>query len=314
MDSRKIDWLSTKPSKERLIVGAAVIGLLAVGYAVGRGDSGGNASIATANAAASGRLAPNGFVQPGAQPAPMAANASGSGPVPLSPLSSGPCSTFAPEGWQVTDKNNEGTIFTTQSADKRQIAAYAGMAINGGSAAGAYGPQFRSPEAATLYIVSQMTGEDTQTDGAEEPVGSYQAMHFKSATHSGYVLIYRFSLPADPAGYGMILRVAVGNSDAKSLGIAGSVMAATRCQSSLRPPPQGMAEYHARTDDHGAGSSDQGDDVTMAGTYNSQLGTGWVHDSTGRNYNVSVTDDWRNGPEGEGFYGPNGEKLQSGLQ
>ena len=55
-----------------------------------------------------------------------------------------------------------------------------------------------------------------------------------------------------------------------------------------------------------------------AGTYNAQLGTGWVHDSLGRNYNVDVTSDYdANGPDGPGYYGIVGgtrEKLQPGLQ
>ncbi|HEX4095977.1 MAG TPA: hypothetical protein VHX64_04570, partial [Caulobacteraceae bacterium] len=60
------------------------------------------------------------------------------------------------------------------------------------------------------------------------------------------------------------------------------------------------------------------DDSDFAGTYNAQLGTGWVHSASGVNYLVDADGDkWENGPDGPGFYvrhaNGNVEKLQPGL-
>jgi hypothetical protein len=98
------------------------------------------------------------------------------------------------------------------------------------------------------------------------------------------------------------------------VGEAGSVMAAIQCRSSLRPPPEGLYQVKARLSDHGASHSARGSDATLAGTYNAQLNVGWASDSAGRNYRVNVTEDWTNGPDGEGFYSPSGEKLTPGMQ
>jgi glucan-binding YG repeat protein len=59
------------------------------------------------------------------------------------------------------------------------------------------------------------------------------------------------------------------------------------------------------------------DDRDFAGTYNAQLGTGWVHSESGRNYlRDPDTQKWENGPDGPGYYvhhdNGNQEKLQPG--
>ncbi len=120
----------------------------------------------------------------------------------------------------------------------------------------------------------------------------------------------------DPAGYGLIMRIAIGSArDPRSVGVAGAVAAATRCQS-ITHPSDGPV-YHAPRDDHGTGRTGDGGDGDLAGTYNAQLGTGWVHDSAGNNYNVDVTTDYHaTGPDGPGYYRQNGNdliKLDPGL-
>jgi len=304
MTSQDNDGLWAKLARRPLVLGAGAIGLLVLGYAAGRDARGGKAPTAAVPPAAGSNAK-----------AAAPAVSSGGGPVALTEISSGPCRTYAPEGWVVTDKNKEGTIFTVQSPNHALTAAYAGMPVNGGMVSGAYGEQFRTPHSVALYVVGQLAGEEAQADGGEEAVGPYQALRFHGAEHAGYVLYYRFPLPADPAGFGLIMRIAIGKAgDTQSVGNAGSAMAAIQCQSSLRPPPQGLYQVQARLSDHGSGQSAAGSDVTLAGTYNAQLNIGWAHDSAGRNYRVNVTEDWKNGSDGEGFYSPTGEKLQSGLQ
>lgn len=306
MDFRNIDWFSAKPSRERIIIGVGVIALVAGGFALGRMGSGDSAPPAGNAAAASEAAAPAGVT------------AAAQGLVPLAPLDSGTCRTFAPEGWRIADQNKDGTVLTTVSPDGRMAASYGGTALSSAHAAGVYGDQFRTPESVARYMAGILTREEVQMDGPPEPVGVYQAWHFTTATHAGYLLLYRFDVPADPGGFGVIVRIAIGAAgDPKSVGVAGAVAAATRCNAVLHPSNGPV--YHAPREDHGAGTTVAGGDADMAGTYNAQLGTGWVHDpNTGQNYNVDVTGDWReNGPDGPGYYKQNGNdvtKLVAGLQ
>lgn len=312
MDFQKFDWLWRKPSRQRAMAGVAIIALVSIGYVVGRNDPKGNLADGIANAAVS--ATPTGSAAPEAVTGGMPRETVGAPLTPLEPLSAGQCHTFAPAGWRVIDQNKDGTVFTLQSGDGRLSAAYAGAAVGAGLVQGYYGPQYRTPETFALYAVQTITGEPAQQTGAPEPVGPYEAIRFTSASHSGYVLLYRFQVP-DPGGYGVMLRIAIGNAgDAHSVGIAGAVAAAARCTAVLHPSTGPV--YRAPRDDHGAGRA--GGDGDMAGTYNAQLGTGWVHDpATGQNYNVDVTSDWReNGPAGPGYYKQNGNdvtKLQPGL-
>jgi hypothetical protein len=62
-----------------------------------------------------------------------------------------------------------------------------------------------------------------------------------------------------------------------------------------------------------AGNCDDGD---LAGTYNVQLGTGYVHSETGQNFLVDPASDYQStGPDGPGYYrqvGNSYEKLIPG--
>ncbi len=308
-DWKNIDWFSPKPSKERIVIGVAV---LVVGFglfSLGRWTSSGSMPTALSRG---GSTQNHGFLGMGS-----GSEASASDPVPLQPLGASQCRTYAPEGWRVTDSNQQSTAFSTASADGSMMASYGAVGVNGGAAAGYYGEQFRSPENFALFTVRALTNEQAQMTGPEQSFGYYQVLSFATASHRGYALLYRFAVPADPNGYGLIMRIAIGTaSDPHSVGIAGSVAAATRCASTLVPPPADLPRPTTNSDTHSTEKSGD-DDVTMAGTYNAQLGTGWVHDDAGNNYNVDVTSDYHEtGPDGPGYYKRNGNdltKLQNGL-
>lgn len=246
-------------------------------------------------------------------------DARGSGPVPLNTVTERQCATFAPDGWTFTDVDDRSSTATLMSADHAMIASYGGLAINGGQAVGAYGPQFTTPENAIQFVIQALTGSPAQI-APQQTFGSYQVATIQSGAYGGYALYYRFGIPADPAGYGLIMRVALATGGPKAIATAGSVAAALRCQTQFQPHDWGVD----RGTGNGTGTSSKCvvdgncDDADLAGTYNAQLGTGWAHDpNTGRLYNVDVTSDWTNGPEGEGYYGPSGNgvvKLVPGLE
>jgi hypothetical protein len=236
-------------------------------------------------------------------------------PVPLQQISSPNCFTYAPAGWRGTDQNPRGPIFTVASPDGL-MASYAGVAINGGQARGMYGPQYRTPETFIGFLMQALTHEPMQQTAATQPWGYYHAVQYGSARYQSYALYYRFRLPAtadaDPAAYGLMMRLAIGHAgNPQSLAVAGSVAVATLCQGVLQPPPQGYGQYEPPKQTNRPTSRARNDDVTLGGTYNAQLGVGWAHDSAGRNYRVDTTRDYHaNGPEGPGYYAKQGNRLQ----
>ena len=317
-DFRNIDWFSPRPSKERLVIGLVVLVVGAGAYALGargvRSGPHGPAQAATqavvqSDDGAQGYAKTDDDLQ-------LVANGRGrgAGPVPLQPVQSGQCRTFAPQGWRVVDQNHDGTVFTLASGDGSKMASYAGAAIGSGQVQGFYGPQFRTPETFAMYAVGALTNGQAQPTGPAEQVGPYRAIRFSTGDRQGYVLLYTFRVP-DPGGYGVLMRIAIASAnDPKGVGVAGAVAAATRCTATLHPPTGPV--YHAPRDEHGAGSTGKGDDGVV-GEYNAQLGTGWVHDEACNNYNVDVSSDWsESGPDGGGFYKRNGNdvtKLKPGM-
>ena len=305
-DFKTIDWRSSGLTREKLLLAAGLLGLIGAGFSI--------AALVRHKPPAGPATAQAASPQSNGAPANGLSPTAGPGPMLLTPLQAGPCRTYAPAGWRITDQNPAGTVFTATSADGRLTGSYGGVIVNAAQASGFYGPQFRSPDAFVLYAVSLLTGEQPQPSGVEQAVGAYTAMPFTTATHSGYALIYRF--PGAGGGYGVIMRIAIGDgSDARSVGVAGAVAAATRCQAMVHP--SASAVYKATTEEHGTGGGgDSGDD--LAGTYNAQLGTGWVHDAAGNNYNVDVAADYHEtGPDGPGYYKINGNdviKLEPGLE
>jgi hypothetical protein len=299
-DWNNIDWLSMKPSKERAVIGMA---LLIVGGLLFQLFSGSGAS--------SGLAAPA-MAKDMMRPAAMISL------VPLEPVQSGNCQTAAPRGWHVTDQNQQGTVFSLASGDGAQVASYAGAAIGSGQVQGYYGPQYRTPETFALFAVGTVTGEQAQMTGAERAIGPYRAIQFTTGRRSGWVILYVFPV-SDPGGYGVIMRIAAGREgDRHSVGVAGAAAAAIRCRSIV--VPSNLPVYHAPSDpSHGASRACKGcSDSNLAGTYNAQLGTGWVHDDEGNIFNVDTSSDYHaTGPDGPGYYAQSGnswKKLEPGLE
>ncbi|HXC55687.1 MAG TPA: hypothetical protein VNU97_10340 [Rhizomicrobium sp.] len=309
------DWnkLFSKENQPKLIVAiVGVVALIVVMRFAGMGDL--PSAPANPGTVASGGAAPNAGVEP-----PGAAAPTGSGPVPLTPVAAGQCQTSAPDGWTVTDTNPNSTIFSLTSSDHSMIAAYAGLGM----------PPIMTPSQMVQQMIASATGAPVNVLSDGQSFGDYQVMTFSSGTYGGYVLYYKadgihdYTLPAEAQNFILIARIAMGaNGDKHSLATAGSVAAAIRCHAIFIPKPIGGDSD--RSSGHGAGTSAKCsggggcDDSDLAGTYNVQLGTGWAHDSLGRNFNVDVTTDWDdNGPDGPGYYanvGGTREKLQGGLE
>jgi hypothetical protein len=317
------DWnkLFSKENRPTLIaVAVGIVALLVVVSLVGAGDSGPGSGAPAA---------PNQTQAAGDAPPQSNGAPTGAGPVPLSPVAAGQCATQAPAGWTMVETNPNGSIFRVASADQTQQAAYMAMGMHGDAnlpSLNIYVPT-TPPNVLLQQAIGGIAGGPVNVISDGQTFGGYTVMTFTSGAYSGYALYYRasqnpdYTLPdAGQSAYILVARIAFGVAgDNKSVATAGSVAAAIRCSAIVIPHPiGGDTDRHAS---HGAGTSAKCegggdcDDSDLAGTYNAQLGTGWVHNpNTGQNYNVSVTDDWvENGPAGSGFYAPDGTKLDPGM-
>ncbi len=255
---------------------------------------------------------------PNASMPPKLANAGprASNPIPTQPLRNAFCHALAPAGWMIVDQDDRGATFSVSSPDGNQIAAYGIVGIGSGQAAGYYGPQFRTPAAFAQFLASTVAGQPVQAMGIQ-PFNGMQVMNFGGARH-GFVIYRTYPLPADPGGYIISARVAVGSSE-RDTPSSGAVAASIDCNTTFKAPPGGYTQVHAKPAETGISKRCKAGDCNdsdLAGTYNAQLGTGYVHSASGTNYLVDVTTDYHaTGPDGPGYYrqvGNSLEKLEPG--
>jgi len=179
-------------------------------------------------------------------------------------------------------------------------------------------PEYGNPETAVLALLSYRAGQPIRATGQSQDFYGAHVFTIEGAGKQGYVLYHYYAHTPDQ-GYTLTIQVALSDIE-RSVSVSGAVASSIVCNTALRPPSNGY--YHVETANP-LGTSErckkqgQCNDSDLGGTYNVQLGTGWVHSSSGQNYLVDVTTDYRNdGPEGPGYYRQNGnnlEKLEPGF-
>lgn len=251
----------------------------------------------------------------------MAGQAASAGrePTPLQPVNGKYCHAQAPQGWSIVDQDDRGSTVTLSGPDGQTHAAYGVLPVNGGQVAGFYGPQYRTPALLAQYLASGVAGRQLQASQLQNFMGM-QVLTLDGG--AAYAIFRTYPLPADPNGYIFSVRLAIGSAR-QGASVAGAVAATIQCFTQFRAPAGGYAQVKAKSSDLGtsskckSGNCGEGD---LAGTYNAQLGTGYVHDGAGNNYHVSVTEDYDeigHGGQGPGYYKRNGNdwiKLQPGLE
>lgn len=239
------------------------------------------------------------------------------GPIALQPLQGRFCRALAPDGWAIVDQDDRGSTITLASADQQMKAAYGIPGVSSGLVQGFYGPQYQTPDAYAQFLASILAGQQLQASGPQDFMG-VRVLNFQGATDVGFAIYRVYPLIGDPGGYVLSARIAIAPSQQME-GIAGAVAATINCTTILAPPSGGYAQVQPRNDDVGTSSKCKAgacDDSDLAGTYNVQLGTGYVHSDTGQNYLVDPSTDYHDtGPDGPGYYrqvGNNVEKLVPG--
>ncbi|HEX3486888.1 MAG TPA: PDZ domain-containing protein [Micropepsaceae bacterium] len=251
--------------------------------------------------------------QPGPQPVPFVKTAANAGSLTqLMPLRNQFCQALAPAGWTIVDQDDRGATFSVGSPDRSMVASYGVVAVNGGQVAGFYGPQYRNPASFVQFLASTVAAQPIQVTGAE-PYNGMQVTNFRANNRRGFAIYRAYPLPSDPAGYIVSARIAVAGGE-HELPIAGAVAASLDCRTTFKAPPDGYTQVHAKGADTGTSKRCKAGDCSdsdLAGTYNSQLGTGYVHSASGTNYLVDVTSDYHaTGPDGPGYYRQVGNSLE----
>lgn len=233
-------------------------------------------------------------------------------PIPVAPIQGQFCRALAPAGWAIADQDDRGSTVTLASGDGRAKAAYGILAVNSAQVQGFYGPQYRTPATLSWFLAGYIAGQNLQSSQPQNFMGM-QVINLQGASVVGFSIFRVYPLMGDPGGYILSFRTALATSRQLE-GIAGAVAATTNCTTILKPPSGGYAHVEPGRNDVGtsaqckAGNCDESD---LAGTYNVQLGTGYVHSDTGQNYLVDPATDYRDtGPEGPGYYRQNGNFLE----
>ena len=244
---------------------------------------------------------------------------SSGGPVPVTLLQGQYCRALAPAGWGITDESQQGGTFSVASPDWRMRSSYGVLGLNSGAGLVYARPQGGDPASQAMILSQLVAGEPVQVIGQQNFMGA-QVFNFRGASEQGYVLYRTYPVPGDPYSYVLSFHIAVGPTQQEE-SIAGAVASTIACATQFRPPANGYAQVQPRSEAEATGSSAKCrsgdcDDGDLAGTYNVQLGTGYVHDDTGRNYLVDPATDYNpTGPDGPGYYRQNGnfmEKLTPG--
>jgi len=237
-------------------------------------------------------------------------------PVALQRMQNQFCRALAPTGWNIVDQDDHGATFSLASPSHNIVAAYGVASINGGQVAGLYGPQYRTPALFAQYLASTIMGGQALTVTAIRPFNGMQVMNFAAGKGRGFAIYRVFPLPSDPEGYVISVRIAIGGG-ISDVSTAGAVAASIDCKTAFKAPQGGYAEVHAKSAETGISQrckSGDCNDADLAGTYNMQLGTGYVHSASGTNYLVNPSTDYRDtGPDGPGYYRQAGNTMEKLL-
>jgi hypothetical protein len=233
-------------------------------------------------------------------------------PIPVAPIQGQFCHALAPAGWAIVDQDDRGSTVTLASGNGQAKAAYGIMGVASAFVQGYYGPQYRTPATLAWFLASYVAGQQLQASQPQNFMGM-QVINLQGTSVVGFSIFRVYPLTGDPGGYILSFHTALATSRQME-GIAGAVAATTTCTTIMKPPSGGYAQVEPGQNDVGtssqckAGNCDESD---LAGTYNVQLGTGYVHSETGQNYLVDPSTDYHDtGPDGPGYYRQNGNFLE----
>lgn len=207
----------------------------------------------------------------------------------------GNCYAFAPANWIITDNRREGDALGMYSADRNMYAGYLVMGVQGGLTTGYYSYMYATPKTFLNYLISE-SGTKMVSYGASviDDYG-YTILPFEvegSPAVKGLVFYRVWSVPGDPYGYVLVIRIAKtvkqfwGSLGAQAISVALSIRSVVQYQSG------------------GSNNSGSTDEQKAESGYNMQLGMEYVHDpDTGENYWVSPGKDYHEtGPDEPGYY------------
>jgi hypothetical protein len=241
--------------------------------------------------------------------------------IPVALLRGQYCQALAPAGWAIAEQDPQGRFMTLASTDGRMRASYTIVGINSGGALMYVRPTGGDPVTQAMTLSSLVAGQQVRGISRQGFMGA-SLINFRGASEQGYVLFRTYPVFGDPYSYVLSTHIAVGPTQREE-GIAGAVASTITCVAQFHAPAGGYAQVQPQSSSQATGTSSRCqagncDDGDLAGTYNVQLGTGYVHSDTGQNFLVDPATDYHaTGPDGPGYYrqvGNSYEKLSPGWE
>jgi hypothetical protein len=236
----------------------------------------------------------------------LAARSSG---VALSLKQTDHCSVLTPRDWSISS-NPQASTLDAQSADQTMYAGWGVLQVNRAMQQ-YYGPMYGDPQtsmqAMANIIVRAKFGDASgvQYTSAPRPFLKYFGIRSFASQRARGVVFYHDYPVADPNSYIQSVYFAITSNAVphSKRDISQGVAVSIRCQTQL--------VYHASDSSGGRGGSKPkgcGGEGNLRG-YNKELGWQYAHTSSGTNL-LFDNSDWRNGPQGEGYYATVGNSLE----
>ena len=222
------------------------------------------------------------------------------------------CSALAPAGWSFTGENPAGSSFGADimRSDGQALASYYVVGVAGEMRSGYYSRWYATPDAAAIGALTQLGTVNVQCGQPRNVSGGLRMMSCRTPQYVGVALYQSFPMPGN--GFVLVMRTAATTPSLwQTMGDdASAISRSVRCNIPLRPS---TADWTSPS----SGSRERKKKAEADSEYSQWLGMESYHDSsTGQNYWVSPSTDWReSGPRGPGYYANiNGEprKLEPG--
>jgi len=230
-------------------------------------------------------------------------------PVSLSVQQTDHCSALTPRDWSISS-NPQASTLDAESGDRTMYAGWGVLQVNRAMQQ-YYGPMYGDPQtsmqAMANIIVRAKFGDSSgvQYTSAPRPFLKYFGIRSFASQRAQGVVFYHDYPVADPNSYIESVYFAITSNAvprSKRL-ISQGVAVSIRCQTQL--------VYHASGSNGTRGGSKPkgcGGEGNLRG-YNKELGWQYAHTAAGTNL-LFDDSDWRNGPQGEGYYATVGNSLE----
>ncbi|MBV9332092.1 MAG: PDZ domain-containing protein [Alphaproteobacteria bacterium] len=215
-------------------------------------------------------------------------------PLALKRYARGRCSALAPENWVLISADPEGNMIELMSPALNTRVAFVRSMLEGGSRA----------ESIVTSAIARYSGITPETGAVLTTASGYRVMDFGSMRGIAGFALFRLRAPGR---HGVILSIWIAAVPANNVAVlapvAGAVALSIRCGGILDAEPRPRDPAISPTSISVRCLENRCDETDVAGAYNEEMHTGYVHAPDGNNFLIDPRKDiWATGPNGPGTY------------